>query len=229
MVKISPITAPKGVDYSDAPQGSPEWIKSRFGRIGASELFRWMAVSKRDGKPLKSRYDLERQKAFELAFKVPFSKFVTSAMQEGIDNEAYVRDQYGSQMGVVVRKAGAFYDKWSVASPDGLIGEDGGIEIKWLQDSNWTEVVVSGKPLTEHYYQIQGNLRLSGRKWWDYVAANGNTGRFIVIRVERDEELIKQIDSVVREVENVEPLQADSVFEFTGNVPQVQAEGDNPW
>lgn len=230
MTNIRTVNAPKGVDYSAAPQRSPEWLALHVGRVGASDLYRWMAVSKRDGKPLKSRSDLEREIAFGKTFNVPFSKYMTGAMQAGIDNEDFVRDQYSSALGVAVSPAGAFYDKWSVASPDGLIGEDGGCEIKWLQDTNWTEVAVTNAVIDSHYYQIQGNLRLSGRKWWDYVAANPNTGRFIVIRVNRDEELIKDITKSVKEVEKVEKLKPEHIFEFTASVPQpVISEGENPW
>lgn len=228
-MKVAVITGAKGVDYSEAPQGSPEWVKIRAGRIGASQLYKWMATSKRDGKPLQSRKDLEREKAFEKAFNVPFSRYVTAAMQAGIDNEDFVREQYAAKMGVQVEKVGAFYDKHSVASPDGLIGLDGGLEIKWLQDSNWTIVAESGKPLDEHYYQIQGNLRLSGRQWWDYVAANGSTGRFIIIHIERDSELIGRITESVKEVELIEALELNNVYEFSGVMPEAAAESETIW
>jgi hypothetical protein len=220
-MKIEQIKTPKGVEYDDSPQLSPRWRELHVGRVGASRLLDWLAVGKRDGKPLKARKDLEREIGFEKAFGIGFSKYVTPAMQAGIDNEAYVRDQYSSKLGVAVRQAGAFYDKWSIASPDGLVDADGGIEIKWLQDSNWTEVVLSGKPLPEHYMQIQGNLRLSGRTWWDYIAANGNTGRFVIITVHRDEELIQRIDECVRAVDDIEPISTDNLYELNGDTPKV--------
>jgi predicted phage-related endonuclease len=188
----------------------------------------WMAVSKvadkktGEHRPLKPRLDLEREIAFEKTFKVGFSKFVTGAMQEGIDNEDFVRNEYASSQGVIVRQAGCFYDSFSIASPDGLVGDDGGIEIKWLQDSNWTLVATSGKPLDEHYYQIQSNLRLSGRTWWDYIAANGNTGRYVIIRVERDEELISQIGESVKDVALIHKLEPENMYTFSGSVPTIE-------
>ena len=219
-MKITTITGAKGFDYSDAPQGSPEWRQLHVGRVGASNLGSWLSVSKRDGKPLKARLDLERELSFEKAFNVSFSKYVTGAMQAGIDNEGYVRDQYSSQMGVTVREVGAFYNGQFIASPDGLVGNDGGIEIKWLQDSNWTEVLVSGTPLDDHYKQIQGNLYASGRKWWDYIAANGNTGKFIVITIERDEELIAEIAESIKAVDGIKALSTDGVFTMSGELPE---------
>ena len=231
MVDITLPEPAKGFYYSDEPQRSPWWIANRIGKIGASDLHRWMAVSKRDGKPRKARLDLEREIAFEKAFNTPFSMFTTAAMQEGIDNEAFVRSEYESQSGNKVQEVGCFYNDHFVASPDGLIGEDGGLEIKWLQDNSWSEVIATGKPYSgssgDHNLQIQGNLYASGRKWWDYVAANPNTGRFIVIRVERDEDIIAGIAESVQDVKHVEPLKTEGVFEFSTSIPV--NEGDDIW
>lgn len=240
MMKLpEPIKTPKGVLYSEAPQGSPEWVQSRYGRIGASELHPWMLRAlvtdketkqkTRTGAYLKGHHDLVKQKAFEITFNTTFHKFVTGAMQQGIDNEDFVRDQYGHHIGEPVQKAGAFYDEFSVASPDGLIGTEGGVEIKWLQDATWAEIVASATVPEEHYYQCQGNLRLSGRKWWDYVAANGSTGRFIVLRVYRDEQLIAEISKAVEEVKDIKPLKTDNVFEFTNGVPANIETEDQKW
>lgn len=223
MVQIKQITGAKGLNYSDAPQKSPEWVAIRTGKVGASDLGRWLAVGVK-GQPLKARQDLERELAFEKAFKTPFSRFVTGAMQQGIDNEDFVRDQYSSLQGVVVEKAGCFYNEHFVASPDGLVGDDGLLEIKWLQDASWTEVVVSGKPIPDHYSQMQGQLWASGRKWVDYVVGNGNTNRFKVIRVKRDEEEIARIAESVTAVVDIAPLETENVFEFSGVTPAVVEE-----
>lgn len=218
-MKVSTITGAKGFDYDDSPQRSPRWLDLHTGRVGASTLGRWLSVSKRDGKPLKARSDLEKEIAFSKAFNQSFSTYTTGAMQAGIDNEPFVREQYEIQSGNKVRIAGCFYNPYFIASPDGLIGDDGGLEIKWLQDTNWAEVVLSGKPLDEHYAQIQGNLYASGRKWWDYVAASANTGRFVVLRIERDEEMIAEIAESVKAVAEIAPMNTDGVFQFNSEVP----------
>lgn len=224
MVVISQIKAAKGFAYSDAPQRSPEWLAIRAPRVGASDLGRWMAVSKSNGKPLKGRLDLEREIAFSKAFGAPFSKFTTGAMQAGIDNEDFVADQYSSQMGVVTEKCGCFYNDYFVASPDRLVGEDGLVEIKWLFDASWSAVVESGEPLPEHYLQMQGQLWASGRKWVDYVAANGNTGRFVVITVKPDADVIAQIAESVPAVADIAPMATDGIFAFSGTVPAIEEE-----
>ena len=81
-------------EYSDAPQRSPEWVQIRVGKPSASNLYRWMAVSKRDGKPLQARKDYEAELAFECAFNVAFTRFVTGAMEAGQIMEEFLKRQY---------------------------------------------------------------------------------------------------------------------------------------
>lgn len=229
-MKVAQITGAKGFDYSPAPQRSPEWLAIHVGRVGASDLYRWLAVGKRDGKPLKARLDLEREIAFARSFRTPFSRYATGAMLDGIANEDFVRDQYSSQMGTPVEKCGCFYNDYFVASPDGLVGDDGCLEIKWLQDNNFTAVLESQQPLPDHYLQMQGQLWATGRAWCDYVAANGNTGRFVVITVKRDEDVIKQIAESVPAVADITPMATDGIFAFSGTVPAIeQAAGEAIW
>jgi len=191
MVDFKTIATGDGFKYSSAPQGSPEWVALRVGKVTASRLKDWLAVGVK-GNALKARADYERELAYEIQFKVPFTHFVTPAMEAGVLNEAYVAQQYSSAMGVAVEPCGAFYNNRFVASPDGLVGDDGLVEIKWLFDNSFSDVLANGVP-ADHYLQIQGQLWATGRKWCDYVAGNGNTGMFKVIRVEADKDTHSRI------------------------------------
>lgn len=231
-MKIESIKVAKGFQYSDAPQRSPEWIAIRAPRVGSSDLYRWMAVSKRDGKtPLKARQDVERELAFAKTFNIPFSKFTHAAMQEGIDNEDFLADQYAQVKKVELIKVGCAYNDVFVASPDRAIkGENGGVELKWLYDTVWSEVVANNKPIDDHYKQMQGQMWAFGWEFVDYVAGDGNTGRFIVIRVKRDQALIKEIMESVKAVKDVKPMSTKNVYEFNAGVPEtVKDTGVNPW
>lgn len=222
-MKITTIKAGEGFTYDDSPQRSPEWVKIRASRIGASQLGDWMAVGV-NGKPLKSRTDLEREVAFAKTFNQPFSRFVNGAMQAGIDNEDFMADQYSSAMGTPLEKCGCFYNDYFVASPDRLVGDDGLVEIKWLQDAAFTNVVSTGEPGKSHNLQMQGQMWATDRKWCDYVVGSANTGRFVVITVKRDEDTIKRIADSVVAVKDIEPLKTDGVFEFTSGAPIVNNE-----
>lgn len=199
--------------YSDAPQRSPEWIAIRVGKPSASNLYRWLAVSKRDGKPLQARKDYEAEIAFEKEFNVPFTRFATSAMEEGQMMEEFLKRQYEKKCDVLVRPVGCYYNDHFVASPDGEIGKDGLIETKWVYDKTFADVLVNGVP-EEHMLQIQGQLWASNRKWCDYVVGNGNTGRFVIIRVERDEETIDRIRESLKDGTISVWASSANVFEF---------------
>jgi exodeoxyribonuclease (lambda-induced) len=200
--------------YLDAPQGSPEWVEARVGKVTASRLKDWLAVSKRDGKPLKARLDYERELAFEVEFKVPFERFVTNAMLQGQEMEEFLKRQYEKEFDVIVKPTGAYYSDSFVASPDGEIGTDGLIECKWVYDTTFSEVLTDGVK-EDHMLQIQGQLWASNRKWCDYVVGNGHTGKYVVIRVERDEKMIKAIADGVAHGKLSVWVKSDNVFDFT--------------
>lgn len=201
-------------EYSDAPQRSPEWVELRVGKPSASRLKDWLAVGKRDGKPLKARKDYEAELAFEVRFGTPFSRYVTEAMQQGTIMEDHLKRAYEQAKGVMVKPAGCYYNSAFAASPDGLVGEDGLIECKWVYDTTFSSVLTDGIP-EEHYLQMQGQLWASGRKWCDYVVGNGNVGRFIVKRVERDEDTISRIRESLKDVQIVETAIKDNeLFEL---------------
>ena len=212
--------AAKGFTYSDAPQGSPEWVQSRHAKVTASRLGDWLAVGK-NGKPLKRRTDYEVEIAYERQFKVSFQKFVTKAMQDGIDYEQNLADAYSSALGVPVEKCGFFYSDKFGASPDRLVGDDGLIECKVLGDNSFADVLQHGVP-DDHYLQIQGQLLATGRKWCDYVAGNLNTSKFKVIRVEPDTDTIKRIRDSLSDLDNiVSEFDTEQLYDFT-NTPQVE-------
>jgi len=199
--------------YSEAPQRSPEWLRLRIGKVTASGLGSWLAISKRDGKPLKARHDYERQLAYERAFNVSFSMFVTGAMQDGIDYEDTVRQNYVKQTGQTVKESGAFYNDVFVASPDGLVGEEGLVEIKVLQDNAFSDVLGGYIP-TAHQWQMQGQMWASGRVWCDYVAANLNTKKFKVTRVLRDEHKIEIIKESLLDTAVESKIDTTDVFDL---------------
>lgn len=201
-------------EYSDAPQRSPEWIEIRVGKPSASNLYRWLAVSKRDGKPLQARKDYEAELAFECAFNVAFTRFVTGAMEAGQIMEEFLKRQYEQKYNVIVRPVGCYYNNYFVASPDGEVDGDGLIECKWVYDKTFADVLANGVP-DEHMLQMQGQLWASGKKWCDYVVGNANSQHFKVIRVERDEETISRIRDSLKDGKLDTWVNTDNVFAFT--------------
>jgi len=209
--------------HSTDPQLSPEWIALRVGKVTASRLKDWLAVSKRPNKdgvhtPLKARADYEQELAFEKRFNRPFSRFATRAMEEGQMAEEFVKTEYAANSAQRVSPGGAFYNDVFVASPDSLVGEDGLLEVKWLYDTSYTDVLVNGVP-EEYMLQMQGQLWASDRKWCDFVAGNGNTSTYIIIRVERDEEIIGRIKDSLADGVKLPELEGFMVSEFSTPPP----------
>lgn len=99
--------------------------------------------------------------------------WVSADMQRGTDEEPFARDAYADAFGVSVVELGFMTeDRWGFTlgfSPDGLIGDDGLIEIKSRRQKTHVEIVLTGEVPERHMAQIQTGLLVSGRKWCDYV------------------------------------------------------------
>ena len=220
---IKPITTAEGFTYSDAPQRSPEWIAIRAPRIGASEIGGYMAKGVK-GQYLASRKEAEKKIAYAKAFGVPFEGYVNGAMQAGNDNEEFIANQYAIQQGVELEQVGCAYNDWFVASPDRkIVGQNGGVEVKWLYDKEFAELLLTGFPKNEHFMQMQGQMWAFGWDFVDYVAGNGNTGSFYVVRVNRNEERIEEIKAEGDSVLAIEPMTVEGVHKFTSQAPVPQA------
>lgn len=211
-------------EYFAGEQKTSEWFKIRMGKVSASNLGRWMATSKKDGKPLKARLDYEKELMFERTFNTLFEKFTTAAMQEGTDYEAFAREQYAKIKNVPVVEVGCWYNDVFVASPDGGVKDEGLVEIKWLKDTNFTEVL-SGGVIEDHLKQIQGQLFASGRQWCDYVVGNFNTKKIKIIRVMPDTTFFKELEESLKEPLSVKEFDTTNVFDFQlpdGAVPMLE-------
>lgn len=209
--------------YYAGEQLTPEWFKIRLGKVTASRLKDWMAVSKakgKEGQPLKARTDYEKEIMFEREFDRNFERFITQAMQDGIDFEDFAAIQYEKIKKVKVERCGCWYNEFFVASPDRLVGKDGLLEIKWLKDTNFTEVLETGAPLDDHWKQMQGQMFASGRSWTDYVVGNLNTKKIKIIRVHADKEFHKKLEDSIQEKISVKPFEKKEVYDFVDQIPE---------
>lgn len=198
-------------EYFAGDQRTPEWYALRLGKVTASRLADWLAVSKAKtgaGKPLKARLDYEKELLFERKFNTSFETFVSDAMQDGIDYEAYARRQYEEITGNKVEECGAWHNEYFVASPDGAVNKNGLLEIKIVKDNSFTEILTKGIP-DKWWKQTQGELWASGRKWCDFVAVNLNTKKIKIIRVLPDKEFHEWAELAIVEEFNTD----DSIFD----------------
>ncbi len=208
--------------YDANMQRSAAWLARKRGKIGASRLEDWLAVSKAKattGKPLKARLDYEKELMFERQFGVSFETYVNSAMQEGIDYEDFARQQYEQITGKQCVETGCYYNAFMVASLDREVDQDGLIEIKIVKDNTFTDILMNGVP-AKHWKQMQGQFLASGRTWGDYVALNFNTKRLVIIRVEPDKEFHEYLIEAIQENLVTEPFALDKVHQIVGEIPE---------
>ena len=211
--------ANKDFTVSNAPQGSREWLDIRAPRIGASEIGTYMAKGVK-GQYLAGRKEIEKKIAYAKAFGVPFQGYVNGAMQAGTDNEPFVAREYAKINDVALEQVGCAYNDWLVASPDRkIVGQNGGVEIKWLYDKEFSELVATGFPKQEHFDQMQGQMWAYGWDFVDYAAGNGNTSSLYIVRVNRNEKRIEEIKAERESVLAIEPMDTKGVYKFSEQPP----------
>jgi putative phage-type endonuclease len=177
----------------DVEQRSPEWLALRRGAITASAADRLLTQAK------IREYALELA-AERLVREVP-PNIVTAAMQWGIDHEENARLRYAFERGVDVLSVGfAWLDDlegWIGCSPDGVVGDDGLVEVKCPSSKRHLEYLTNGEAPKEYMAQIQFQLWVTGRQWCDFVSYDPRfeRGDFFCRRVERDEAAILALGS----------------------------------
>lgn len=165
-------------------QGSPEWFAARCGRATASRFADLLATIKTG--EAASRRNYRAQLVCERLTGVPAESFESAAMKWGTENEPFARMAYEAQTGQIVEETGFIPhpELMAGASPDGLIGDDGGVEIKAPNTAQHIDTLLKGMP-PEHIPQIQGCMWLTGRLWWDFVSFDPRLPEKLQLYVQR--------------------------------------------
>lgn len=177
----------------DCEQGTPEWFLARCGVATASKFKDVLA--KGEG---KTRTKYMRELACEIVRGAPspFEAYKNADMERGNAYEDEARVLYCLLTDYQVSNIGFMRCDRVGYSPDGVIGDDGLIEIKTKADALHAECLLLDKVPTEHTAQIQGGLWVSGRQWLDFVSYTPGLPLFVK-RVFRDEDYIAKLDAEV--------------------------------
>lgn len=187
-------------------QGSDDWLQLRVGKITASRFKDARdrlkpAKGETVGKPSSKCVAYAAQVAVERIAQRPIDKaFQSWQMREGQEQEPHARNAYDVETGNVVQEVGAIAtdDDCFLYSPDGLIGDDGLLEVKTLLSADVILRVVGGNDLSDYMDQCLGGLWLTGRQWVDLVLwapALEPIGRALTIhRITRDEDEIQRLE-----------------------------------
>jgi len=195
-------------------QGSEEWFASRLGKVTASRVADVMAMTKSGPGAARKNYMMEL-----LCQRLTGNRedgYTNAAMQRGIDLEPVARSAYEIDKGVMVDECGLI-DHPSIdmfgASPDGLVGDEGMLEIKCPNTAQHVACLRSGEPDGKYWRQMQTQMACSGRKWVDFVSFDDRLPealQYFCARVERDNDYISEIE--------------DAVLEFLGELSKLEAE-----
>ncbi len=183
-------------------QGTEAWFKARLGKVTASKLNDVMAVLKSGGEAA-SRKNYRTQLVIErMTDWIEADGYKNAAMQWGTDTEPLARMAYMLHTGNDVVEVG-FVEHETLqagASPDGLVGNDGLIEIKCPNSANHLETLLTAKPPTQYYAQMQGQMWITGRKWCDFVSYDPRVPEHLqlfVKRIDRDDKYIAELEAGV--------------------------------
>lgn len=181
------------LEIIDCEQNSEEWLRARMGIPTASAFSDVLA--KGEG---KTRRTYMLKLAGEIITGEPMEAFTNGHTERGHAMEDEARDLYTFQTGASLQRVGFVRNGAVGCSPDSLIGEDGGLEIKTKLPHLLIDVILKDKCPPEHVAQIQGSLWVTGRQWWDIVIYWPGIPLFVK-RVTRDETYIKTLaDEVER-------------------------------
>ena len=188
---------------SNFEQGSQEWLQSRLGKPTASNFGKLITPT---GKLSASAEGyINELIAQKITGEIP-EFYTNDSMARGTELEPYAKAAYEFINDVEVVEVGlCLHDDYECgASPDGLVNDDGGIEIKCPLPHNHVAYLRAGEVPGKYMPQIQGCLWITGREWWDFMSYHPSMENLIV-RVYRDDAYIQKLaDAVISAVEIIE-------------------------
>lgn len=183
-------------------QGTEEWFSERLGKVTASRIKD--VISRTKTGPSTSRKNYAAELMLERVTGVRQEGFANEAMRRGSELEPLARIAYEEARGLDYVAQVGFIDhpfiKRSGASPDGLVGIDGMVEIKVPNTATHAAWAIAGKVPQEHVPQLAWQLACTGRKWVDFVSYDPRMPegqQLFIRRYHRDDDYIDELESEV--------------------------------
>ena len=187
---------------SEILQRTPEWFELRLGKVTASRIGDLMAKTRSGYSASRANYMTEL--AIQRLTGAVGQGFTSPAMQWGTEQESNARNAYSFFTDDDVNEI-AFIDHPTIeqagASPDGLVGDDGLVEIKCPNSATHLDTLLRGIIKNQYVLQMQWQMACSGRKWCDFVSFDPRFPedlKIFIKRVERDDKLIAEITAEVK-------------------------------
>jgi len=199
-----------------------EWKQLRLGKVTASKVADVMAKGK-SGEAI-SRADYKLDLVVERLTGNPTDGFTNAAMQWGTEQEPFARIKYEEVFNLFVEEV-PFIDHPTIknfgASPDGLIGDKGLLEIKCPSVKTHITYLKAGKAPAKYIPQMMSQMACTGREWCDFVSFHPKMPDgldFFVVRLDRDDSYIKVMEEEVKQfLEEVEQELSQLRKKLNGN------------
>ena len=182
-------------------QGSDEWFQVRLGKATASRIKDVIAKTKTG--PAATRANYLTELVIERLTGVKEEGFTNGFMAWGTEQEPEARRRYESEKGVLVQEIG-FVDHPTIpmsgASPDGLVGSEGILEIKCPSTKTHIETLLADKIPPQYVAQVQWQMACTQRAWCDFVSFDPRmpeNGQFFCVRVNADPDYIQTLEEEV--------------------------------
>lgn len=182
-------------------QGSPEWFAIRLGKVTASRVADIVAKTKTGWGASRTNYAAEL--IAERLTGTVADGFTSPAMQWGTDNEPSARASYQFEMNTRVGQIGFVVHPTiadSGASPDGLVGDDGLVEIKCPNTATHIDTLIKKDIPGKYITQMQWQMACTGRQWCDFVSYDPRlptSMQTFIQRVPRDDAAIKGLETEI--------------------------------
>ena len=208
----------------DVTQGTDDWQALRLGKVTASRIADLMARTRNGWGTSRANYMAEL--VAERLTGVKTEGFSNAAIKWGFEMEPQARDAYAFFADVDVAQIG-FIDHPRIAmtgaSPDGLVGDAGLVEIKCPLTATHIETLLTASVREKYLLQMQWQMARTGRQWCDYVSFDPRMPermRYFCQRVPRD---VRLIETLEREVSDFLREVADKVTALQAKYPERMA------
>ena len=203
---MTTFTTEDRVEATKIEQGSDAWKALRAGKVTASRVADVLSKIKSGESAGRKNYRMDLV-AERLTGK-PADSFTNSAMQWGTEQEPFARIAYETHKGLFVEQV-PFVDhptiEWFGCSPDGLVGEDGLLEIKCPNTTTHLEYLQDGKPPSKYIPQMMAQMACTGRKWCDFASFDPRLPedlQLFVVRLNWDDAYIQEMEAEVKQFLN---------------------------
>lgn len=182
-------------------QRTDEWFSARAGKVTASRVTDLMSKTKSGYSASRENY--MAQLIVERFTNQPSESFNSTAMQWGTEQEPFARAAYEARTSVFVDEVGFIPHptiEGAGASPDGLVGNDGLVEIKCPNTATMIDTLINETVPAKYFAQMQMQMACTERSWCDYVVFDPRMpegGQLFVKRIERDDKFITDMESEI--------------------------------